>query len=65
MLIYAGGSVACTVRNMSATGAAVVVADGRDVPDNVTLVIAGKPERRPARVIWRVPPLVALKFKSE
>ena len=65
MLLYGANSVPCTVRNISATGAAVLLPDGRDVPDEVTLVIVGKPQRYPAQVIWRVAPLVALRFKAE
>lgn len=64
MLTYGGTSVACTVRNISATGAAVRLPDGKDVPDEVTLIIVGKPEKRPAQVVWRLAPLVALRFKT-
>ncbi len=63
MLTYGGTSVGCTVRNISATGAAILLPDGKDVPDEVTLVIVGKPEKRPAQVVWRMSPLIALRFK--
>jgi hypothetical protein len=63
MLTYGGISVSCTVRNISTTGAAILLPDGKDVPDEVTLVIVGKPEKRPARVVWRLAPLIALQFK--
>jgi hypothetical protein len=65
MLVYGSTSVGCTVRNISATGAAVLLPDGRDVPDEVTLVIVGKPAKHRARVVWRVSPLIALQFKTD
>jgi len=65
MLIYGGTSVECTVRNISATGAAVLLPEAKSVPDEVTLVIAGKPEKHRAQVVWRVPPLIALRFKVD
>ena len=46
-------------------GAAVLLPDGRDVPDDVTLVIVGKPAKHRARVVWRVSPLIALQFKTD
>jgi len=64
MLLFGSSSVGCTVRNISETGAAVLLPDGRDVPDDVTLVIVGKPQRYPAQVVWRVSPLIALRFKT-
>jgi hypothetical protein len=63
-LLYGGNSVPCTVRDISATGAAVLVPEGGNVPDRVTLVIEGKPGRRSAEVKWRLAPLVALEFKD-
>ena len=64
MLTYGNKSVGCTIRDMSATGASVMLPEGKDVPDEVTLAIVGKPTRYSARVVWRLSPLVALKFKS-
>ena len=63
-LTYGRTSVACTIRNISATGASVLLPDGKDVPDEVTLAIVGKPVRYPARVVWRLSPLIALKFRN-
>ena len=60
---YGETSVSCIVRDMSSTGASVLLTDGRDVPDDVTLSIVGKPIRYRARVVWRLSRLIALKFR--
>jgi hypothetical protein len=64
MLRHGGTSVACTVQNVSTTGASVLLPDSKDVPDEVTLLIIGKTIRYQARVVWRLSPLIALKFKG-
>ena len=62
-LNYGETSVPCTVRDMSSTGASAILTDARDVPDDVTLSIIGKPIRYRARVVWRLSRLIALKFR--
>lgn len=64
MLVYGATSIGCTVRNISTTGASVLLPEGKDVPDEVTLIIVGKPEKYRAHVVWRVSPLIALRFKT-
>lgn len=47
-----GGSIACTVRNMSATGAAVDFAQRVDLPPTFTLVIERDQFARRCRPVW-------------
>ena len=46
-----GWAVECTVRNISDTGARVVLPIGPVVPDRCELTISGS-HRRPARLVW-------------
>ncbi len=48
-----GGSIPCTVRNMSSTGAAVDFAEGVDLPPTFTLLIERDHFERRCRPIWR------------
>lgn len=48
-----GGSIPCTVRNMSSTGAAVDFAEGVDLPPTFTLLIERDRFERRCRPIWR------------
>jgi hypothetical protein len=64
-LVYGQSSVGCTVRDISATGASVFLPDGKDIPDEVTLsILSGTPAIHPAAVVWRLSPLIALRFKD-
>ncbi len=62
-LIFGDYSVGCTIRDISASGASLLLPDGRDVPDDVTLVIWHEQAIHAAQVVWRLSPLVALRFK--
>jgi hypothetical protein len=48
-----GGSIDCTVRNVSAKGAALEVVSPLYIPDRFTLIIPADGISRPCRVIWR------------
>jgi hypothetical protein len=61
-LAFGGKSVECTLRDISETGAAVSVSDTGKVPSIISLVIAGKPGRRLAEVVWRNPVSLGLRF---
>jgi hypothetical protein len=54
-------SIDCTVRNGSATGAAVAVESPIGIPDEVDLVIGTEPPRR-CRVVWRKAKSLGLQF---
>lgn len=64
-LVYGSGtcSVGCTIRDISETGACVHLPDDTIVPDEVRLVDCEQRREETATVVWRLPPLVALKFK--
>ena len=64
-IVYGMTSVGCTVRDVSAAGASVLLPEGRDIPDEVTLqIISAEPTIHAATVVWRLSPLVALRFKD-
>jgi hypothetical protein len=47
-----GGSIPCTVRNMSASGAAADFAQAVDLPESFTLVIERDQFARRCRPVW-------------
>jgi len=47
-----GGSIPCTVRNMSSTGAAADFAQAVDLPETFTLVIERDQFSRRCRAVW-------------
>ena len=57
-----GGSIPCTVRNMSSTGAAVDFAEGVDLPPTFTLLIERDRFERRCRPIWRHERRVGMAF---
>lgn len=52
-IAFGGGTVDCTVRNLSETGAALDVVSSVGIPDHFTLVITVDRVQRPCRVVWR------------
>ena len=48
-----GGGIDCTVRNLSATGAALEVASQTGVPAEFSLVVPGDGLHLPCHVVWR------------
>ncbi|MGL4264218.1 MAG: PilZ domain-containing protein [Afipia sp.] len=50
---FSGGAVTCTIRDLSATGAALEITSPIDVPDEFTLVIEMEHLKRNCRVVWR------------
>jgi hypothetical protein len=53
LAFVAGGSVDCTVRNLSATGARVDVFNPFGVPDGLILLIEIDSFSRPCHSVWR------------
>jgi hypothetical protein len=56
-----GLGTACTVRNLSDTGA-LLYAETEETPDNLTLVIVSEKLIRKCRVIWRDGPKLGVTF---
>ena len=50
---FGGGAIDCTIRNMSASGAALQVESQSGIPDQFTLVIPADGLHMPCRVAWR------------
>ena len=50
---FAGNGIACTVRNLSETGAALEVVTPLFIPDRFTLVVESEQLKRPCHIVWR------------
>jgi hypothetical protein len=50
---FGGGAIDCTVRNLSATGAALEVVTPLFIPDRFTLIIQSEQLKRPCHIVWR------------
>ena len=50
---FGGGAIACTVRNLSASGAAIEVNTPLWFPDRFVLAVASEGWRKPCYVVWR------------
>jgi len=59
---FGGGGIDCTVRNFSATGAALNVVSPVGIPDQFELVVLAEKFRRPCRVIWRKEKRIGVAF---
>jgi hypothetical protein len=60
---FGGGSIDCTVRNISETGAALDVTSPLGIPTEFTLVTDG--DQRPCRVVWRKEKRIGVTFDKE
>jgi hypothetical protein len=52
-IVFGGGAIDCTVRNLSETGAALEVVTPLFIPDRFTLVVPSDQLKRPCHVAWR------------
>ena len=60
---FGGGSIDCTVRNISGTGAALDVTSQLGIPTEFTL--ATDAEHHPCRVVWRKEKRIGVVFAKE
>jgi PilZ domain len=60
---FGGGSIDCTVRNLSSTGAALDVTSPLGIPTQFTLVTDGN--QLPCRVVWRKEKRIGVTFDKE
>ena len=60
---FGGGGIDCTVRNISATGAALDVASPLGIPAQFTLVTDGN--HLPCRVVWRKEKRIGVTFDQK
>jgi len=59
---FAGGSIDCTVRNISTSGAALDVASPLGIPDEFVLVVPTDHLRQRCRVVWRKEKRIGVAF---
>ncbi|MDE1937294.1 PilZ domain-containing protein [Bradyrhizobium sp.] len=60
---FGGGSIDCTVRNISETGAALDVQSPLGIPTEFTLVT--ETDSRPCRVVWRKEKRIGIIFEKQ
>jgi hypothetical protein len=60
---FGGGTIDCTIRNVSETGAALDVASQLGIPTEFTLEADGA--HRPCRVVWRKEKRIGVTFDKE
>ena len=61
-ILFNGGGIDCTVRNISDTGAALEVASPIGIPQDVTLVVEADKLKRECRVVWRKDKRIGVTF---
>ena len=59
---FSGHVIPCTVRNLSASGAAIEVRTPLWFPDHFTLAIASDGTRRACHIVWRDEARIGLAF---
>jgi PilZ domain len=62
-ILFGGGSIDCTVRNLSETGAALEVTTPLGIPSEFLLETDGV--QRPCRVVWRKEKRIGITFDKE
>ena len=60
---FARQSMTCTVRNISATGAAIEGANITTIPDSFKLVMEMESAARDCKVVWRKPKQIGVAFR--
>jgi hypothetical protein len=55
-------TIACKIRDQSATGALLIVEPGCIVPDEFMLIFSGEGHKVPCNVAWRKPGRIGVKF---
>jgi hypothetical protein len=61
-ILFGGGGVSCTIRNLSTTGAMLNVATPVGLPDQFTLLVQKTAEQQSCRVIWRAEKQIGVVF---
>jgi PilZ domain len=61
---FDGSGVDCTIRNMSATGAALDVVSPVGIPHEITLNVVSRHERQNCRIVWRKEKRIGVIFAS-
>jgi hypothetical protein len=53
MIVFGGGGIDCSIRNLSATGAMLNVVSPFGIPERSMLLVRKHGQHRSCRVIWR------------
>jgi hypothetical protein len=61
-IAFGATTIACTVRNISASGAALEVITPLWFPDHFTLEIASERLRKPCHIVWRKEKRIGVAF---
>lgn len=61
-IMFGGGGVDCTIRNLSTTGAMLNVATPVGLPDQFTLLVQKTAQQQSCRVIWRAEKQIGVVF---
>ena len=61
---FGGGTIDCTVRNLSETGAALEVNSPVGIPEHFTLVIEPNAIHVPSRIVWRKDTRIGVHFQT-
>ena len=64
-IVFGEASIDCTVRNLSATGAALEVVTPLFIPDRFTLVVPTEQLSRPCHMVWRKDRRMGVTFDPE
>jgi hypothetical protein len=59
---FAGSAINCLIRDMTISGAALDVADPRDIPERFNLVFKADEARIPCHVVWRQDERIGVAF---
>lgn len=65
LLEFSGQAIECTVRNLSASGAALEVRSPLWFPDRFILNIASDGLRKPCHIVWRRERRMGVEFDAE
>ena len=57
--------IECTVRDVSSTGAKLLVKKPDDLPENFRLLLSADSTIRPVKIMWRKPDSVGVHFTGE
>jgi PilZ domain-containing protein len=57
-----GAAIDCTIRNISSSGARLLVASPVGIPDQFELFILSEDSKRPCRVVWRSATQIGVAF---
>jgi hypothetical protein len=61
-IAFDGGEVSCTIRNISAIGAALDISSAASVPHEITLLMANGHLSQHCYVVWRKPRCLGVTF---